>query len=150
MVDRKCLYCGEPVSISENEFRRGRGRYCSVACSNRGRNENTAIVERIKTIQETRKVTNQVAESFTLPLKPYNITITKLLNGNMMVFSDIPSDNAPPCVAAAVKTVENTVLCHHLAGVNVLEPHYLRGLSDILHMVCKTEAPTIWGYDSDD
>jgi len=145
MVDGNCLYCGVPVSASENEYKRGRGRYCSVACSNRGRVRSTALVEK-----ETRKVTNQVAESFTLPLKPYNITITKLLNGNMMVFSDIPSDNAPPCVAAAVKTVENTVLCHHLAGVNVLEPHYLRGLSDILHMVCKTEAPTIWGYDSDD
>lgn len=97
--------------------------------------------------KRTRKHTNQVKESFTLPLKPYNITITTLLNGNTIVFSDTPTDQMTPCGAAAIKTVENTVLSHYLAGVNVLDPNYIDGLDTILRTVCGSPMADIWGYE---
>jgi hypothetical protein len=130
------------------DLKRGRGRYCSWECSNRGRGRITAIVAAATVEKPGHAPTNQVVESFTLPLKPYNITISKLRNGNTMVFSDTPTAAALPEVAAAYKAIENIVLAHHSAGVKVLSPAYLKGLAEILHLVCRTGAATIWGYET--
>ncbi len=34
---RACLFCGGPIQVQLNEIKRGRGRYCSIACSAAGR-----------------------------------------------------------------------------------------------------------------
>jgi len=149
LVETFCRVCGKMSYTRQSEVLRGRGRYCSWSCSNKGRNLKKKAIEPISEAP-TRKVVNQVESSFTLPLEPYNITISKLLNGNVMVFSDTPTHMVAPCMAAAIKTVEHTILAHHMAGVDVLDPLYLKGLEEILHIVCKTPQAEIWGNETDD
>jgi hypothetical protein len=154
-VPRNCVVCGKAFSIKPSALKRGRGRCCSPQCagslSAKKYNDTRKVLEAqvVTDLVPTRKLTNQVRESFTLPLKPYNITISKLLNGRMLVFSDTPVSEALPTVAAAYRAVEHTVLEHYVAGVDVMSDAYLKGLALILHRVCKTHEPEIWGYETD-
>jgi len=154
-VPRNCAVCGKSFSIKPSALKRGRGRCCSPQCAGAfsakkyTETRRVVVASLVSDVAPARRV-NQVKETFTLPIKPYNITISKMLNGSVMIFSDVPVSEALPTVAAAYRAVENTVLEHFVAGVDVMDFSYLKGLEAILYRVCRTPDPEIWGYNTDD
>lgn len=141
-VARSCPVCDKPFWIRESELKRGRGRYCSFSCSNRAR--------AAKTTEIVPTFSNQVETSFEIPLEPYNFVISKLRNGVVIVLSDIPYEKATPCAAAVLKAMEQLILAHHVAGLDVLDRFYIKGLKDILDVVSFTSVAESWGWDTNE
>lgn len=97
--------------------------------------------------KETRKLENQVVESFTACK---HFTISKLQNGATLAFhNSISYTGMPPVHAAALKTLTHTIVCHHLAGVDINADAYIAGVELVLQSL-RQGAAEIWGYEHGD
>ena len=97
--------------------------------------------------KETHKLANQVVESFTACR---HFTISKMTTGATIIFANkINYSSLPPIHAAALKTLEQTIICHHLMGVNISDDGYVKGVDLVMQALNQGAAET-WGYENAD